>query len=559
MKRPIFVVIAMFVALLSTGFPGNAQDNEEITLQVAVSDVSSLDPTALSRFSEGETDIVENLFIGLTRLNARTGEVEPYLATTWQVSPDGFTWTFTLRDDVQWVQVNSGTPEALRPVLASDVVFAIQRACDPTRPSPATTNIFIIEGCRNVQNTLNPNRVNQAFLDNEIGVRAIDDTTLEVRLILPGSYFLTLTTLPEFRPLPAELVVGAGSWPTVATLATSGPWVVETWNQQQMLLSQNPLWELQREGNATAVDVRFDIGADDVPVLLSSGTLDAVRLSSEGLSTLQFAPNTTVDANDGSTRYLVGFSFEYVALNDPRVRQALLQAIDRDALAAVLGPVDANDYRAIEHLTPDNVIATPTITGVGFDVSSAQQLLASAGYPGCQGLPGPLTLAVHDDPLEVAIGQFIVSQWEQNLGCAGTFVAGTATRQELVDNAHGTLDLSEESGIRRFPMWLVSWTADYPDADAWLAGALHCVFGFLKPGRTCDNADTLLDEAVRTTSANARSLSYTQVELSFFGDGGSFPVMPLVETVDYVAYQNRLSNVASYGPFQFDRWQTTVE
>lgn len=557
MKRLIPVFACVVVLLLSwpPATTTHSQDTTTATITVAIPGVTGIDPTTLPRFATNEQDVIENLFVGLTRLNALNGTVEPYLASDWTVGDSGLVWTFTLRDDVQWMATVDGEPTALRPVVASDVVFAIQRACDPTRPSPTTDNIFVIAGCRTVQNLLDLQRINQDFLNQQIGARALNDTTLEITLAFPASYFLTLTTLPEFRPLPADRVRGSGAWPSVATLATSGPWVVANWDIDGMQLVSNPTWALERTGNLNQVNISFEADEQRIPLRLSSGTLAAARLQPDAVQTLQFADNVIVDATDGATRYLLGFSFEYEGLNSPLVRRALAQAIDREALAETLQPIDADAYHAIEHLTPGNVIATPTATGVGFNVNAAQQALAAAGYPQCQGLPRPLTLVVHDAPIDVAIGQFVVAEWNRNLGCTDQFVLGGAPKQAIIDTAHGTVDVSEEGSPGRFPMWLVTWSADYPDADAWLAGTLHCSFGFFRPGRTCSNTDTLLDQAARIMTARERSLNYTQAELTLFGTEGTFPIIPLVETVQYAAHQRWLEDVAAFGPFQFDRWQ----
>src|SRR5258708_24906107 len=72
---------------------------------------ASLDPVSLPKLDSSARSIAENLFVGLTRYNPLTREVEPALAADWSVSHDGLTWTFKLRRDVQWVRVDGTTPE----------------------------------------------------------------------------------------------------------------------------------------------------------------------------------------------------------------------------------------------------------------------------------------------------------------------------------------------------------------------------------------------------------------------------------------------------------------
>lgn len=540
--------LLLLLLLLLTS--STAAQSDRVTVRVAIPQPANLDPVTISRFDYHKPDLIENLLIGLTRLNPSTGSVEPQLATDWTVSPDGLTWTFNLRDDVQWVEVIDGEAVAVRPVVAADVVFAIQRACDPNRPSPLTPNMAVINGCLDTTNAMVLEHVNQTWLDQHIGVRAIDDQTLQVELLFPAAYFLTMTTLPEFRPLPRERVMG--TWPLATTILTSGAWVVQEWDAEHMLLVSNPFWPLEREGNLEQVDIRFDEDPASIPVRLTSGAVDVARLDTDGATTARLGNPDLIQSTTGRTVALVGFSFEYPPLDNPLVRQALAQAINREQLAQML-----SGYAAISTLTLDNVIATPGIEGIGFDPTAAANALGNAGYPQCENFPAQIMLAVEDDELAIRIGQFIVTQWNQHLGCADIFQVGTASAQALVNTAHGTIDASEESTVARFQTWLLTWTADYPDANGWTADALHCTYGYFRTGRNCDVNDTLLDQASVTMDLQSRFTTYRQAELGFFGPNGSFPIIPLVVSTAYWGQQSWVLGIAAYGPFQFDRW--TIE
>lgn len=541
MKKLNFLVI---LSLLLSLVPTLAAQEDTATVRVAMPALDSLDPTSVSRFDLNKVDLLENLLVGLTRLNANTGQVEPQLAQEWSVSPDGLTWTFSLRDDVQWVQWQAGAAVVVRPVVAGDVVFALQRACDPNRPSPVTPNIGIIAGCLETVHLRDPWRIDQAYLDQHIGVVALDDQTVQFKLLFPAAYFLTLTTLPEFRPLPAELIAGAETWPLATNLMTSGAWAVSLWDGQQILLEANPFWPLEREGNITQVDIRFGEFAT-VP------DVDVARIDALTAKSLpDFAKSS-----QGQTLLMLGFSFEYPPLESQQVRQALAQAINRGQLATQLSSIGNQDYQVASIFTPRTVIATPSTQGVGFDATTAQQLLSAAGYPQCSRFPSGITLVVENTPLAVTAGQFIVQQWQQNLGCAeGVFTVATASRQAIIDTAHSTVEATDEGVASRYQVWLVSWTADYPDANAWTADALHCQVGFMRTGRACDNTDSLLERAATLDDLEARYTTYAQAELAFFGAGGSFPVVPLVLTSEYWFQNTTIEGVTSYGPFQFDRW-----
>jgi len=160
--------------------------------------------------------LIENIFVGLTRFNHETNQVDPALAREWEVTENGRVWTFFLRDDLYWVIPVQGedgdlTVEAVRPVTANDVVFAVQRACSQEPNTPDAFSLFIIEGCEAVHSIAEPT---PADLE-QIGVKALNNSTLQFSLTKPVAHFLTLTSLGNMRPLPKEIIETYGdAWQT---------------------------------------------------------------------------------------------------------------------------------------------------------------------------------------------------------------------------------------------------------------------------------------------------------------------------------------------------------
>jgi ABC-type oligopeptide transport system substrate-binding subunit len=168
---------------------------------------------------------------------------------------------------------------------------------------------------------------------------------------------------------------------------------------------------------------------------------------------------------------------------------------------------------------------------------------------------GQLSIAISDDPLDLQLAQNIVAQWGANLGCpAETFPIVPVSRTVVLESAHNTVDVSENS---RFPLWLITWSADYPDAQAWVTDALHCDYGYFRAGQVCNTTDALMDQANAVFDITSRFTFYNQIESGLFGTQGTFPVIPLVMELNWWAQKPSLSGVASYGALQFDRW--TVE
>src|SRR5260221_2956482 len=118
-KRQRLALISLFMILLAFG-PRTLYAADPITVYMSLPAISSLDPVSLARTDTGGRAIVGNLFVGLTRYDAATGKVLPWLASSWTISDDNLVYTFTLRHDIQWVKTDPATQqvEAVRSVSA---------------------------------------------------------------------------------------------------------------------------------------------------------------------------------------------------------------------------------------------------------------------------------------------------------------------------------------------------------------------------------------------------------------------------------------------------------
>ena len=507
---------------------------------------ANLDPVQLSRFDPNARDLAENLFVGLTRFDPAARQIEPMIAKDWSISDDGLTWTFDLRDDIQWVRYDPDIQAAVavRPVVAGDFVYAIQRACDPLRPSPVTANLMIVKGCQTVANAF-PQIINDLFIAREIGVRATGPTTLEIDLMFPASYFPSLLSTPEFRPLARESVrAGENNWTTLPTLMTSGPFVLESWTPDRMWLARNPFWPDAFSGNVERVDI--SLGATLSPAQidmarLTPGQIPAVRAASPGL--LHITPGTTLT--------MLGFSYDRNVVSMPEVRRALSEAIDRKVLVQQFFPDQA---LPVTQFTPPGVVAAPVLDNTLFDPTAALASYSAAGYDGCNNVPESLIVLVpEEDPQLADLAQAITQQWATNLGCNPIlFQIKSLPRTLMIELAHSTYDPDK---VTRSHIWLATWSPDYPDANAWIADALHCRFGYIRTGRACGKTDDLLDSASFEPDPVARASLYAQAEQLLFGPDGDFPVIPLYISSSAWLQQPWLSGVNEYGAARYDLWQ----
>ncbi|MEC7290881.1 MAG: ABC transporter substrate-binding protein, partial [Pseudomonadota bacterium] len=178
--------IACALALTACGGGGGGGD-DTLTLRRGISaKVDTLDPHRSS--AAWENIVIGDMFLGLTQHTA-DGQVIPAMAESWTTSDDGLVWTFTLRDTT-W---SDGTP-----MTADDFVFALRRIQDPAIASQYSSLLYIIKNAQ----PLNEGRIEP----EELGVRAVDDRTLEITLEEPAPYLLGLLTHYTTFPVPKHIV-----------------------------------------------------------------------------------------------------------------------------------------------------------------------------------------------------------------------------------------------------------------------------------------------------------------------------------------------------------------
>ena len=301
-------------------------------------------------------DLIENLFVGLTRYNHETNKVDPALAREWEVEGNGRSWTFDLRDDIFWVQPSEQVvdgyiiAEEVRPVVATDIVFAVQRACASQTDTPDAFILFIIEGCEQVHQLANPTPADLA----NIGVQALNETTLQIDLIKPAAHFLTITSMWFMRPLPPELFedeTGGNDWQTAvqngATLLTSGPFM--PLSSDFTTLQRNTSWPIPFQGNVEIVKIGYIADGEFAWRLWEAKSLDIIDTASLDLSTLPSTALQQAELINQQTLLYLNFNFSSGIFREPALRRAFSAAIDREALVEELYAGEAIPMR---HMIP---------------------------------------------------------------------------------------------------------------------------------------------------------------------------------------------------------------
>jgi oligopeptide transport system substrate-binding protein len=280
----------------------------------AAEEPASLDP-ALSQDIAG-LKVLMHLFEGLTAPDPKDARAVPAAAERWEVSPDGTTWTFRLRE-ARW---SNGDP-----VTAHDFVWAWRRAADPRTASPLVDRLFVLRHARAVARGEAP--------PESLGVRAPDARTLVAELAHVAPYFPELLSLSVFFPVHRATVERHGAeWVRPGRMVHNGPYRLESWTfNDRKVFVRNPLYRAASEvklGKFVFLSVADDNAAWR---LYESGACHWLfRAPPDAVDTYANRPDH-VAAPYNAVYYYV-FNTRVRPLDDPRVRRALSRTIDRDGI-----------------------------------------------------------------------------------------------------------------------------------------------------------------------------------------------------------------------------------
>jgi oligopeptide transport system substrate-binding protein len=431
----------------------------------------TLDPAYIN--DAGDVQLLLQLYAGLTRLD-ETGKPYPSLASGWETSEDGLTYTFTVRDDLEFSDGSS--------LDASDVRRSWLRLLDPETGSSAPDVLNVIEGATD--------RLGGTASEEEVGIEAPDATTLIVRLRHPAAYFPEITATPATFVVPDEASIGE-EWQTPDAFVGSGPYIVDGTDGADLVLRAN---ERYVAGPPPIDEVRWvgDIEGDAVTAF-AQGAVDLVGVG--GFDATWIAYDRELGPRLHLAEALSVSYFGFVAtrppFDDERVRRAFALALDRERLVGLSEGADA---------VPAPSIVPPAIWPVGLDESiesdadEARALLAEAGY---------------EDPAD--LGRIVV-----NGSGLGVEPAVAAWREELgVEIDVETMDFDAYIDLLDTDppqIFTVNWIADYPSP--------HAIYSLLlEPGALSNYGDwtderfaELLDAAAAAEGEADVAAAYQAVE-----------------------------------------------
>lgn len=504
------IVIALSLVLVFSSFSGCA--NKTGTTQNLIrydigSEPKTLDPTLNSAVESGT--IIVNAFEGLTKFGEGDKPVAG-VAETWDISTDGLTYTFHLRNNAKWSDGKA--------VTAKDFEYAWKRGMNPDTAAEYANYYYYIKNGE-AYNT-------KKGTAEDVGVKATDDSTLVVTLENVTPYFLQLTAFPTYSPVRQDMVeANKSTWATKPeTYISNGPFKLSEWRpKDKIILEKNTnYWnasaikldrlEFSMIEEATSRLSAYRSGqldyiegppSQEVPTLLEKK--EAVALPY--LGTYYFSINVTPKAASVNAAAAK-------ALSDVKVRRALTLAIDRESIVKNVlkaGQVPATGF------VPPGVPATAGgdfTTKTFFDpkgnVDEAKRLLSEAGYPNGQGFPS-ITLLYNTGSGHQDVAQAVQDMWRKNLGI----------NVELANQEWKVFQVTRTN--KEYLIARDGWIGDYMDPMTFLE-LFTSASGNNNPGYSSPAYDAKINAAKKETDAAKRDQAMRDAETILMTD---MPIVPI--------------------------------
>ncbi len=438
-------------------------------------DIPTIDPGLAQDTSS--TTIVEELFVGLTRLDEATNELHPGMATKWDVSSDNKTYTFYLRKDVPWVRYDGNKKQVVkvptcpdkdgktqdRMVTARDFEYGMIRALKPETASPyAYVLAFVIEGAQD----FNSGKLKDA---SQVGVKALDDWTFQVKFTEPAAYNPFIIGLWTAMATPKWVIEGdactqrrADRWTEPGFNQSYGPFALKEWiHDSTMTIVKNPFWPGDQFTPQPQVDSVTFTMLDDAPAMaqFETGNLEWVTVPLADMDRAKGDPKLSqlLKIAPNFCTYTIGFNTKAKGVDDVRLRRALSLAIDRESL---IKNVTKGDQEPAQWFARPGLVGAPTIKdhpnlGVKYDPAQAKKIFDE--YLKDKGLTADkidLAIVYNTSASHQKIVEFVQQQWKTNLG-----LNVKLTNQEMRVYLETTKS-RDTPAVYRY-----AWCLDYPDAN----------------------------------------------------------------------------------------------
>jgi oligopeptide transport system substrate-binding protein len=496
LPRVVGVILAL--ALLIPGLTARAVQNDQEVLRVhepVYPDV--VDPQKSSYANE--IDILALAYEGLTRLDTKQ-ETVPAAAESWEYNGDATQITFHLRPDLTY---SDGSP-----LTAENFRYAVERTCDPVTAGEYQSILFEVVGCAEfaglaVDAEGNAREYTQEEYDKAkaaLGVKVLDDRTLQIDLVDPTPYFHTIAYTWVFYPVKQEIVAKDPDnwWKTAENHIGNGPFTVTgiAEDQRWTFAANDHYWQ----GRPKLDGIEY-VYVEDAAVALEAyraGDLDIVNLEPPQIPEVKNDPTLSQQllTYPLASTYDAEMNINLEPFNDPKVRQAFAYALDRETLCTEVRSGDCTP--TLSWIPPGTPGAIET-DKFGFDPEKAKQALAESSYGAPENLPEIKVYYNGERSGATERAEWFAGQYRDVLGIELSLQPTDGTTLTA---------LSKDNATHPQMVIFGGWSQDYPDPQNWLSVYWTCNATFAQRIGYCNKEFDRLTHLGDTTVDQQERLSY---------------------------------------------------
>jgi len=431
------------------------------------------------------------MFEGLVIVNWTNNQIEPAHAVSYQANADATVWTFKLRPGLKW---SDGMP-----LTAKDFEYAIKRIPDPkvaSKYSAAAENLK--NGTEIAKGTAPP---------DSLGVKALDDSTLEFQLVTSIPFFPLLAATWSYYATPKHIIEKFGDkWLEAGNIVGSGPYIMKEWKHDQLQAFEiNPnYW------GPKPIVTRVECHIFPDQTVLAQGLaayenneIDTAQVSASDYDrALKDAKlSKEMKGFPGSSTFMLHWDTTNKPTSDVKVRQALALGFDRTAL---IDNVLKKYYLDAPTVLPPDIAGYNPQAALTGGVDKAKQLMSDAGFANGQGWPADFSIVYAANATAKLVLEYLQAEWKKNLGI--------------------TVNLDSRE-TKAYVEWRVSrktqpytgghfgaWGSDYGDPANWHNFLFASGTDFYNTHWKNAEFDSIIAKAKGMTDKDARTKAYQQAE-----------------------------------------------
>ena len=502
-KTISFLMLMLFISLTGCG---SGESNVSLGNKTGIlywgngTEPASLDPHIATGVPEHH--IMSSVMEGLVLKDRKSLEPRPGVAESWTISDDGRVYTFKLRDDARW---SNGDPH-----IANDYVWSWWRALQPALGNQYAYMLFPIKNAKRYYD-----RETEDFGD--VGVKALDQRTLQVTLTNPTPYFLQLLDHYSLFPVHQATIEKFGNadqrgtrWSYEGNLVSNGPFKLDEWKINRHITVTRNLhyWD---NDNVALNGIVFKPVENTVTEerMFRAGQLHVTsNVPADKISTYRKSNSTELKIAPYLGTYFYRLNIKTPQLQDRRVRRALGMAIDREKLVENItkgGQIPAYT------MTPPGTMGYYPKSTLAFDPEGAKNLLSEAGYPNGEGFPAiEILYNTNEGHRKIAVA--LQEMWKDYLNI-DIKLLNQEWKVYLATESAGDYQISRGG-----------WIGDYVDPNNFLDMFL-CGGGNNRTGWCNEEYDRLILEVAPSQSSHEERLAvFQQAETMLLDD---MPIIPV--------------------------------